>query len=161
MTVLFCVLRQLEPRLGPELGCWHQEGPDTGTKPDLVTICWAVTNCVQLSDGTSESPSEKNSSALHYIKWGGKLEIVTRGNQSALIMTRWDIPEDSDRSRTDPGSPDHHGPPLILRDIKVQSLISLNPVAGSRLDLASTWRFVLGLSTLVANQTAEKLRDAQ
>ena len=26
MTVLFCVLRQLEPRLGPELGCWHHGG---------------------------------------------------------------------------------------------------------------------------------------
>ena len=38
MTVLFCVLRQLEPRLGAqsstELGCWHHPGPDIGTKPD-------------------------------------------------------------------------------------------------------------------------------
>ena len=101
-------------------------------------LLWAVTNWVQLS-GYYQSPLE-HLSALHYRMSAGKLEIVAGGNQSAL-MTRWGIPGDSDRSRTDPGSPDH-GHPYYQTRHQSTRLISLNPLAGSQLYLASTWSFV-------------------
>ena len=62
-------------------------------------LLWAVTNPVQLSplsnpswDGALVSPSLQENE-----------QTVNGGNQSAL-MTRWGIPRDSDRFRTDPES---------------------------------------------------------
>lgn len=137
MTVLFCVLRQLGPGLGAGTGCarvlapsWarHQAGPGVAS------------SCGPLPTVSSYRQLSNPQPFITGCQQENEETVTQGGNQSAL-MTRW---ETFLRTVTGSGQTWSLGSrdQTYYETSKYASHHAHDPVAGSRLTLASTWSFV-------------------